>query len=214
MRESPGRRGRPSRQQAELKHIQLLTLARESFLTNGFSATTIDQIAATSGTSKSTIYAHFGGKEALFRAVAKRSCQVPADALAKVITQGRQPREVIADFVHALINESRDPDSLALLRLAIFESQRFPDIAQAIYQASLETLEPLRNYLKDLQRSGNLGALDIEAAAQDLVSLCTGGYRFLLLSDHAEDVDADSERILSLFLYSIGIRPEGPSHGI
>ena len=207
MRKLTGRRGRPSREEAELRHTQLLALARESFLVKGFSATTIDHIAAVSGVSKSTIYAHFGGKDALFQAVAKRSCQAPADALADVITQGRQPRDVFADFISVLIREARDPDALALLRLAIFESQRFPDIAQAIYQASLETLEPLRAYLICLQRTGILEAVDAEAAAQDLVSLCTGGYRFLLLNDHAEDGAADGERILSFFLRSIGLQP-------
>src|SRR5262245_4704280 len=104
-------RGRPSRQQAEQRHAHLLTLARAHFLAEGFGAATIERIATASGVSKGTIYAHFGGKDGLFRAVAKRSCQAPGNALQRVRTEGRPPREVIAEFIQILIAEARDPDS-------------------------------------------------------------------------------------------------------
>ncbi|UXJ50258.1 TetR/AcrR family transcriptional regulator [Pseudomonas citronellolis] len=207
MRKTSSQRGRPNRQQAEQRHTHLLALARQSFLSNGFSAATIDHIAAASGVSKSTIYAHFGGKEGLFRAVAKRSCQAPTDALHKVVTEGRRPQEVIAEFIQVLLSESCDPDSLALLRLAIFESPRFPDVAQAIYQASLETLEPLRDYLHQLQSIGELSGVDADLAAQDLVSLCTGGYRFLLVADHTNASQANAKHVLTIFLRGLGIQP-------
>lgn len=199
-------RGRPNRQQAEQRHTHLLTLARAHFLAEGFGAATIERIAAASGISKGTIYAHFGSKEGLFRAVAKRSCQVPGNALQRVRTEGRRPAEVIAEFIQVLIAEMRDPDSLALLRLAIFESPRFPDIARAIYQASLDTLAPLRAYLRQLQQAGELGAGDMDLAAQDLVSLCTGGYGFLLQGDRGGDPAQEAARILGLFLRGLGSR--------
>ncbi|TLX70630.1 TetR/AcrR family transcriptional regulator [Pseudomonas nicosulfuronedens] len=198
-------RGRPNRQQAEQRHVHLLTLAREHFLAEGFGAATIDRIAAASGVSKSTIYAHFGGKEGLFRAVTKRSCHAPGAALQQVRIDGRRPAEVIGEFIRVLIDEARDPDSLALLRLAIFESPRFPDVAQAIHQASLETLEPLRAYLSHLQQTGELGAGDMDLAAQDLASLCTGGYGFLLLNDRGGESEQEAARILGLFLRGMGL---------
>lgn len=205
MKKMPAQRGRPSRQQAEQRHVHLLSLARKSFLDKGFSAATIDHIAAASGVSKSTIYAQFGGKEGLFRAVAKRSCQAPTEALLQVVTEGRQPQEVLSEFINVLISESRDPDSLALLRLAIFESSRFPEIAQTIYQASLDALEPLKAYLLALQDAGELAEGDMRLAAEDLVSLCTGGYRFLLLHDHPDTEGPNAERILGLFLHGLGL---------
>lgn len=167
----PNRRGRPSREQAQEKNIHLLVLAQQSFLVHGFAATAIDHIATISGISKSTIYARYGGKEGLFRAVTRLSCQAPEHALSKVPTHGRTPRDVLADFITVLLGQARDPDGLALLRLVIFESQRFPDVAETIFRESLETLAPLRDYLKKLQRQGHLVDCDPEAAALDLVNL-------------------------------------------
>lgn len=199
------RRGRPSREQAQEKNIHLLTLAQQSFLTHGFAATTIDQIAALSGISKSTIYARYGGKEGLFRAVTRLSCQAPEQALATVPTEDRAPRDVLADFITVLLAQARDPNGLALLRLTIFESQRFPDVAAAVFRESLETLAPLRNYLHELQHQGQLGDCDPEAAALDLVNLCTGGYRSLLLGHEEEPREHAHARVLSLFLRGMGI---------
>ncbi|MGP3791526.1 TetR/AcrR family transcriptional regulator [Pseudomonas sp. B392_1p] len=205
MTTKPNRRGRPSREQAQEKNTHLLVLAQQSFLAHGFAATTIDHIASISGISKSTIYARYGGKEGLFRAVTRRSCQAPQQALSMVPTQGRAPRDVLADFIAVLLGQARDPDGLALLRLVIFESQRFPDVAASVFRESLETLAPLRNYLHELQRHGQLGDCDPEAAALDLVNLCTGGYRFLLLGHDEEPREQTHERLLALFLRGMGI---------
>ncbi|MNQ81403.1 hypothetical protein D3C85_964240 [compost metagenome] len=120
-------------------------------------------------------------------------------------TQGRAPRDVLADFIAVLLDQARAPDSLALLRLVIFESQRFPEVAQAVFHASRETLAPLRDYLHELQRHGQLGACDPEDAALDLVNLCTGGYRFLMLGSDEEPRESTQERLLNLFLRGMGI---------
>lgn len=133
------------------------------------------------------------------------SCQTPRQALSTVPTQGRAPRDVLADFIAVLLDQARDPDGLALLRLVIFESQRFPDVAETIFRESLETLAPLRNYLHGLQRHGHLGDCDHETAALDLVNLCTGGYRSLLLGHDEEPREHTHERLLGLFLRGMGI---------
>ena len=49
--------GRPTREQAELRHQELLDRALELFLENGFELTTIESIAASVGMTKRTVYA-------------------------------------------------------------------------------------------------------------------------------------------------------------
>ncbi|MNR24139.1 hypothetical protein D3C85_1412010 [compost metagenome] len=133
------------------------------------------------------------------------SCQAPEHALNTVPTQGRPPHDVLTDFITVLLDQARAPDSLAFLRLAIFESQRFPDVAQAVFDASLQTLAPLREYLHELQRHGQLEACDPEDAALDLINLCTGGYRFLLLGSKTEPRESTQERLLNFFLRGVGL---------
>ena len=52
----------------------------------GFTATTIDEIAAAASVAKGAVYHHFPNKEAVFEAVLQRTCAaLAADILAKVI---------------------------------------------------------------------------------------------------------------------------------
>ncbi len=56
------------------KASQLIAAARKVFLQHGFSAASTDMIQAAAGVSKSTMYAHFPNKEALFAAVIEEGC--------------------------------------------------------------------------------------------------------------------------------------------
>src|SRR3546814_18920845 len=58
--------GRPTREQARLRHEQLLDEALEQFLDKGFVMTTIDAIAAAVGMTKRTVYTRYPDKNALF----------------------------------------------------------------------------------------------------------------------------------------------------
>ncbi|WP_279483798.1 helix-turn-helix domain containing protein [Aureimonas sp. SK2] len=54
---------------AERKKRQIMDGARRVFLDRGYSEASMDEVAASAGVSKGTVYKHFGGKEALFEAV-------------------------------------------------------------------------------------------------------------------------------------------------
>src|SRR4051794_11294122 len=60
------RRGRPP---SAAKRSAILAAATESFLTHGYTRTTLDDVAAAAGVSKQTVYSHFTDKETLFLAV-------------------------------------------------------------------------------------------------------------------------------------------------
>src|SRR6478672_3702293 len=62
------------------KGAAILEAAKRLFLSQGFEAISMDQIAAEAGVSKLTVYSHFGDKETLFAAAAKSYCdqQLPS----------------------------------------------------------------------------------------------------------------------------------------
>src|SRR6476660_6564438 len=51
------------------KHAAILDAAEQVFLAKGYLGTSMDEVAARSGVSKQTVYAHFGSKETLFVAL-------------------------------------------------------------------------------------------------------------------------------------------------
>ena len=66
------RAGRPTREQAEARHNELLEAALDHFLDKGFEVATIEAIAQSVGMTKRTVYARYPDKIALFRAM--KSC--------------------------------------------------------------------------------------------------------------------------------------------
>jgi AcrR family transcriptional regulator len=76
--------GRPLRADALKLREQILHVATELFLEQGYGATSIESVAAHAGVSKRTFYDRFEDKAALFAAVVHqpaRACQTDCDAL-------------------------------------------------------------------------------------------------------------------------------------
>ena len=62
----------------------ILDIARESFVTDGFAATSMSAIAAKLGGSKGTLYNYFRSKEELFEAIMQEACGGDEVALAAI----------------------------------------------------------------------------------------------------------------------------------
>ena len=67
--------GRPTAEQAEARHEELLDAALEEFLEHGFELTTIEMIAARINMTKRTVYARHADKAALFRGAVQRAIE-------------------------------------------------------------------------------------------------------------------------------------------
>jgi TetR/AcrR family transcriptional repressor of mexJK operon len=76
----PAKPAAPGRPTDLGKGAAILEAAKRLFLSQGFEAISMDQIAAEAGVSKLTVYSHFGDKETLFAAAAKSYCdqQLPS----------------------------------------------------------------------------------------------------------------------------------------
>ena len=78
---------------------QVLDAARDLFLDDGFSATTVAAIARRAGVSAETVYKAFGGKrgliEALYRQALLGSDPVPAEHRSEVLRRHRDPHDII-----------------------------------------------------------------------------------------------------------------------
>lgn len=69
--------------QKELTRKRLLATALELFQSRGYTATTIDEIAATAGTTRVTFYAHFPSRREIMRAL--------IDELNEILERDRSP---------------------------------------------------------------------------------------------------------------------------
>jgi AcrR family transcriptional regulator len=86
---STGLGGSTPRLPRRARRAQLMSLADELFLAEGFAAVSMDDLAARSGVSKPVIYDHFGSKDGLFRAVLDEHAAVLATSVAVAVSRVR-----------------------------------------------------------------------------------------------------------------------------
>jgi AcrR family transcriptional regulator len=154
------------------KADQILAGARRVFLEHGFGAATTDMIQQAAGVSKSTVYAHFPGKDALFAAVMRADCQKLAEQTRAVRIEGKMVRDSLMRFGTHLLQTAVSPSAIALYRITVAEAARVPEIATAFADAGPKlVLREVAAYLTEANRRGEIRVSDTGAAASDFVAL-------------------------------------------
>jgi AcrR family transcriptional regulator len=105
--------------------------ATDLFLERGYDGVSVDDIIARAGGSKTNVYSYFGGKDGLFVAVVETLCdEINAKLKARDLT-GLSLEQGLRVLGSALLAELLQDWHLALYRLVIAESARFPEIGRA-----------------------------------------------------------------------------------
>ncbi|MEJ7686701.1 MAG: TetR/AcrR family transcriptional regulator [Variovorax sp.] len=174
-------RGRPSPEQAAALREAFLAVAQQSFLENGYAATSIEAIARNAGVAKITIYRQFDNKESLFQEVVHRAVSDARDSMQAILVQtGSDERQVLLDLIERMYLGASEPKTLSLLRLVIAEAVRFPQLAKLMYAENSYVLAPVVAYLAEAHRAGKLHVPSPELAAVQLSTLAFGGVRFFI----------------------------------
>ncbi|WP_022724509.1 TetR/AcrR family transcriptional regulator [Rhodopseudomonas sp. B29] len=127
-----GRGGRPSKEQAGEVDGRILDAARQVFLRRGFEGASIDEIAEAARSGKQTIYSRFRDKRALFTEVVTRDILARIAEFKAETPVGSTLEERLSSATATLLRWSFDADRIALMRLAIAEANRFPDLAARV----------------------------------------------------------------------------------
>ena len=181
------------------KRAAIVRAATGLFLRHGYQGTSTDQIAAAASVSKQTVYNQFRDKETLFReivvgvtATAERFATSLPDALAGV----RTPEELepaLHALAHRYLSAVLNPQVLALRRLIIGETNRFPELAAEYYRrAPGRVLAALADVFDRLRDRGLLTG-DPADAADDFAFLVLGralDHGMFHLDDTPADTDA------------------------
>lgn len=159
------------RRRAEARPEEILEAALAEFIKNGFEAARMEDIAKRAGLSKAGVYLYFESKEALLKALIKAKVTPLAQQAAIMATAGAgnpiMALRVIAGMAAHLL---RDPSRLAVPRLVIGLSARFPDIAEhyRVHTAEI-ALRALTGLIEAAMAKGQLRAVDPRAVARAFV---------------------------------------------
>ena len=118
------------------KHRKILDAAFDSFLANGYAATSMEHIAELAGVSKQTVYAHFSDKQRLFDELIRADIADSAGArhpLVETMADSEHPERDLRTYARAHLADVMQVPLLRLRRLLLGEAERFPALAMAWY---------------------------------------------------------------------------------
>lgn len=125
--------GRPPRERAGEVEVRILDAACRVFLERGLAGASVDEIAALARAGKPTIYARFPSKEALFSAVVMRNVAASVARFESHVPAGATIEERLTSVGAAVLHWALVGDTVGLMRLAIAEARRLPDLANAVH---------------------------------------------------------------------------------
>jgi AcrR family transcriptional regulator len=124
--------GRPPKELAGEVDARILDAARKMFLERGFEGASIDEIAEVARSGKATIYARFRDKRALFTEVVTRDILSRITEFKAEVPTGSTIEERLTSAASTLLHWGLDSERIALMRLAVAEARRFPDLASTV----------------------------------------------------------------------------------
>ena len=202
---SVGKGGRPKREDAMLKGERILDAAAAIFARDGYTGTSIDRIAEAANVGKPTIYARYGSKANLLKAVVRH---VLDKHLAEVGEEVRsQPMEVgLTGILTNIIAASTDPVFLGVFRLFLSEAIKFEEIFEAFY-LSMEgqTKQRLVTYIANHPERTELTGMPEEVAGTLLESASAVVMMASARPGFREEMSAEAEasRIVRTLLHGL-----------
>src|SRR6267378_2765589 len=127
------------------KRAELLRIATDMFLEQGYEAVSVEAIVQRAGGTKTNVYKHFGGKAELFAAAVEALCHELVRSIAQVDLDGLEIEDALRAY------------GRAFLRTVLGESARFPDLGRRWIAAGPEAAyRSLAVYLAQQQAAGKL----------------------------------------------------------
>ena len=156
---------------SERKRQAIAEAATEAFLSNGYTRTSMDDIARLAGVSKQTIYMHFGDKERLLFAVVMaimNAASRPFDDDIHLLGDSDDLERDLREHARQQLFVVLQPRPLQLRRLVIAEAVSFPQLGRSFYELGPgRTIKELTSVFRRLDRRGLLRVPDAKRAASD-----------------------------------------------
>jgi AcrR family transcriptional regulator len=161
----------PSRKDG--KRAEILRIARELFFREGYAGTSMSQIAATLGGSKTTLYYHFQSKEDLLLAVVEEIVETKPDDY-DLTTEPLEFRAWLHWFGLAAMKKITSQNFISFQRLAAAEALRFPEIGRAFYETGRPGMQMGAERFAEAMAKRVLRKADPMVAVEHFLELCAG----------------------------------------
>lgn len=155
---------------------ELLRVAGEVFIEQGFDNASITEIAKRANASKGTFYSRFPTKEQLFLAVIEHRMRKIFEEVHLALPLNAPIQQTLSQFGANVLATSHSANQSALIRVIGMQADRFPELGRRFYELGPgRGQRTLAAYLAEHARKGNLRAVAPEVMADHFLSLLIGG---------------------------------------
>jgi len=158
------------------KRQLVLDAAAELFIAHGYGAVSMDAIARAAGVSKATLYAHFSSKDRLFATIIREACRQTIVMANILPAGGAEVRPALMMFAGRMLRFLLEDRALAIHRVVIAESMRFPELGRAFYDSGPgEFRRVFSEWLAEQSAAGRVSVPDPAMAADQFIGLLRSG---------------------------------------
>lgn len=166
------RRTRRKRRAGDELRAAILRAASEVFLKAGYQGASLEAVIARVGGSKRAIYSHFGSKKALFAALVREASNRAVEPLAADDAETQDLEDMLQAFGMQVTRVLMSPTTMALYRVVMAESARFPDVAREFFDNGPgRASASLARALSRLKRAGRIDVDDSRRAAERFIGM-------------------------------------------
>jgi TetR/AcrR family transcriptional regulator, mexJK operon transcriptional repressor len=209
--------GRPKRGTEAERIDNLIAVATQVFLRDGYGGSSIDKVAGEAGVSTRTIYERFKNKADLLGAVITRLVDRDMATILNSEELDRlEPRQALTVIGQTITGRACHPDSAALFRILAMEAQRFPELAAKMRDNGKARLDnAVSGYFHGQVRRGALRLANPDRAASLFLQMMCGELHDCLLfgseTDMAKlDFGAHVDMVVDIFLNGCSPRIDNP----
>lgn len=157
------------------RRAAILKAAIPLFALNGYSTTNMSDVAKAAGVSHGTVFLYFPTKDDLFRAALVEPLQEAEQHFLYVAAMPGTPLERIQRMVRDQVGVFRRMEPyVRLTQYVIGQRQRFPELAQVIFDFGRRFTEAVIPVIEEGQRLGQLAKLDPFGVVWSYFSLLNG----------------------------------------
>jgi len=203
-------RGRPQARCDEDTREIIFEAARHEFAASGYAATSMESVARRAGVSTKTLYRLIPNKAALFEAMITARIDRFASGVRLRACDGRDIEAALREALMVCGELILDGEVIALQRLILADSEKFPEISETFYHMAIKRTErTLANWLQAQSDRGQIKIDDAEAAAGMLLGMLVFQPQRAVLFGHApapgsEEVARRAQAVAKLFLRGCG----------
>jgi TetR/AcrR family transcriptional repressor of mexJK operon len=145
-------------------------------MAQGYGAVSMDAVARAAGVSKATLYAYFSSKDQLFATIVSEACRRNI-AVANFLPGSEDDLPAaLTSFAGHTLRFLLEERALAIHRVVISESVRFPELGRAFYDNGPGVFRQVfGNWLAEQTVAGRLTVAEPDLAADQFIGLLRGG---------------------------------------